>query len=565
MFKTESSPSLIAPPRCSLIKVAALYRAVIPAGLLVLAVAVLYGQFLWNPIFFDDLPFFMTDNDGNQLVSNFHFSPLELRSLPYATLAWGKTWFGLEMFHFRVENLLLHAAVVVALFYFLAVLFTAVYGKDAKENAMSPWYAAFFAALLFALHPVAVYAAGYLVQRTIIMATLFSLLALLAYVHGCVRQQPLWLWLSVPFYYLAVFSKEHAIMLPAAMLALTILLHEDWRAKLKERWRIFAALAGIAVLVLLIRKGLLGSVYEIDAPEMLLGMDSKLAYPLSVLTQSWLFFKYIGLWLFPNPAWMSVDMREPFAQSLLSPYLIAAGCFVAWGAGAFWLLLKRGQAGLAGFALLFPWLMFLTEFSSVRIQEMFVLYRGYLWAVGAFCLLPVLFARVNVRLASFVLVMIALALLPISMERLATFSHPFLLWDDAEKLVKGRTDLPGEYRIYYNRGTELIKIDNPDQAIADLKHAVALSKDFAEAYGNMGAAYFKKGDWPNAVASFGKAIDIAHSGGKYLTPRYIYGRAMAYEKMGEMQKAQLDYKATCQQDSRRCEKAKPAPFLILPQ
>jgi tetratricopeptide (TPR) repeat protein len=247
-------------------------------------------------------------------------------------------------------------------------------------------------------------------------------------------------------------------------------------------------------------------------------------------------------------------MREPFAQSLLSPYLVAVGCFVAWGVGACWLLLKRGSLGLVGFALLFPWLMFLTEFSSVRIQEVFVLYRSYLWAVGAFCLLPVVFARVKVRLASFILTMIALTMFGISMERLMTFSHPMLLWDDAEKLVKNRTDLPGASRIYYNRGTEMIHIGNLDQAIADLKRSIVLDGAVAEAHGNLGAAYFQKGDWSNAITSFSAAIEIAHANGQVVSPRAIHGRAQALEKIGELQKAQADYKESCRLAKRGCEK-----------
>lgn len=343
-------------------------------------------------------------------------------------------------------------------------------------------------------------------------------------------------------------------MLPFVLLALTALLHNDWRAKLKQRWAIFTALAAIALFVLLATRGLFGSVYELNAPEMLQEIDSKLSYPLSVITQSWLFFKYALLWIFPNPAWMSIDMREPFARSLFSLYLVAVCGFIAWGVGAFWLLLKRGRAGLAGFALLFPWLMFVTEFSSVRIQEIFVLYRSYLWAVGGFCLLPVVFAKVNIRMASLILAIIALAMLPISMERLMTFSHPLLLWDDAEKLVKGRADLPGAYRIYYNRGTELIKIDKPDMAIADLKQALALRADLAAAYGNLGAAYVKKREWRSAVESFGTAIEITHKAGDAPQPRFHYGRAMAFEEMGDRQKAQADYKISCRLANRGCEK-----------
>lgn len=540
-----------------------LNRAWVLVPVLLGVVAALYGQFLWNPILFDDLPFFMVDREGNQPVSNYHYSPFELRSLPYATLAWSKAWFGLDMFHFRVENLILHAAVVLALFGFLNSLFATVWGERAKDE-LSTHAAAFLAALLFALHPVATYAAGYLVQRTIIMATLFCLLAMWSYLYGSIRQKPLWLWLCVPFYYLAVFSKEHAIMLPAALLALTMLLHDDWPAKLKQRWAIFVVLAAIAAVVFFLR-GMLGMVYELNAPEMLVETDGNLSYPLSIITQSWLFFKYSLLWVFPNPSWMSIDMREPFARSMLSPYLLAFCGFVTWGMAAFWLLQKRGRTGLAGFALLFPWVMFFTEFSAVRIQEVFVLYRSYLWAVGAFCLLPVILSRLNARTASFIMAVIALAMFPVSMERLMTFSHPVLLWDDAAKLVKGRTDLPGVYRIYYNRGTELIKIDMPDPAIADLKQAIALSKDFAEGYGNMGAAYLKKGDWQSAVASFSKAIEIAHGRNHSSSPRYIYGRAQAYENMGEINNAQDDYRVSCRLANRGCEKTNLAAHAVLPK
>jgi len=89
------------------------------AALLLLTAALLYGQFLWNPIVFDDLQFFMVDATGHQPVDDYRYSIFELRSLPYATLAWGKALFGLDLIHFRIENLLLHAAVAIALFFFL--------------------------------------------------------------------------------------------------------------------------------------------------------------------------------------------------------------------------------------------------------------------------------------------------------------------------------------------------------------------------------------------------------------------------------------------------------------
>ena len=519
--------------------------------LLIFAVATLYGQFLWSPIQFDDRYFFMVDSSGGMPISVFHYSMFQLRSLPYATLAWTTELFGLDLINFRVGNLLLHAAVALSLFYFLKTIFSELCGNQFKES-LSPSSTAFFAALIFAVHPVASYAAGYLVQRSIVMATLFSLLSMLFYMHGSIRKKPLLVWGCVPLYFLAVFSKEHAIMLPFVLLALTMLLHENWQLKLKQRWGVFAALITIAIFVIWVKKNILGVVYEQEAQHMLQQFEgSDLAYPLSVITQSWLFFKYAALWLLPNPSWLSIDMRESFAHSLSSIYLIAAVGFLGWGGGAFWLLRKRGMVGLLGFGLLFPWLMFITEFSSVRIQEPFVLYRSYLWAVGAFCVFPYIVHRLNMRMATVILLAIALVMFPISMERLLTLSNSVMLWRDAQKLVKGRDDLLGADRIYYNSGTELLRIDRPNEAIPDLQQAVRLNDQNWEAYWNLGVAYSKTDNWSRAVDAFSKCVELNPDKPHW---KFYHGRAIAFEKMGQLQRAQEDYRRACQLGKRGCEK-----------
>lgn len=510
--------------------------------LLLAAVAALYGQFLWSPIVFDDIYFFIIDNEGKQPVSSYHWSLLELRSLPYATIAWTVKLLGLDLISFRVEALLLHAAVGVALFFFVLQLYRQAPVLGANEEQMPPviWLA-FFAALLFVLHPVAVYGAGYLIQRTIVMATLFSLLAMLVYLHGSVRRQPLWLWASVPLYYLAVFCKEHAIMLPAVLLALTVLLHEDWRAKLKQCWGIFAAFAAIALFVLLARKGVLGSVYEINAPEMLEQIDGGAhSYMLSILTQSALFFKYLALWLVPNPAWMSVDMREPFAQGAFSVYGLALLAYLMYGLIALKLLFKRGRAGLIGFALLFPWLMFMTEFTTVRIQESFVLYRSYLWMAGGLVVVPLLFLKMRAKPALAALSLISVLMMLLAWDRLTTFSHPLLLWDDAAKLVEGKPYLPGMERIYHNRGISLSKTRLKQEAIADYTTAIKMSPDYSYVYNDRGVMYLELQRYAEAMSDFDAAIRIKPD---YSLP-YI-GRGVVLKKFGRLEEARQSFGTAC--------------------
>lgn len=524
------------------------------ALLLIMAVSVLYGQFLWNPIVFDDLDFF---REGSAALRHFgnDFAPLEVRWLPYATLAWTAKVLGLNMNGFRIGNVFLHAATVVALFLFLSKLFSHVLANKselAQNNRLSPNWMAFFSALLFALHPVVVYGVGYLIQRTIVMATLFSLLGLLTYLRGVTEGRRVWLVVSVVFYYLAVFSKEHAIMLPVVMLALTVLLVQSPLLFLKRLWAVYMACALIAVYVALQKMGILGGIYEPAATGMLSKIEVKHPYILSVLTQSYLFLKYWLLWLLPNPTWMSVDMREPFANSLFTFYWLAALAFLGYGVLAVRLLFARGILGLLGFAMLFPWILFFTEFSTVRIQESFVLYRSYLWMAGGFSILPALLVLLTAKRAFILLLLCSILLVPISMDRLITFSHPLLLWDEAKTLVKNKLGLPGVHRIYYNSGMSLIDVDRYQEGLADLQMALALEPRSFIVHGGVAVGYLKLKRYPEAIAEFSKSIEME--------PAYVnayHGRGLAHYEFGNKVAALADFEKSCELGWKSgCTKAK---------
>ena len=523
-------------------------------GLLLLVVVALYGQYLWNPILFDDTHLFLLDAAGNLPVSQQQFDFLGIRSLPNATLAWTLALFGRELIYFRLGNLLLQVAVVISVYGCIQQLRAASALHNASPTTSPDRSVAFAAALLFAVHPVAVYAVGYLAQRTILMATLFAVLALWSYARGCTPWQArwhwLWLWLSVPLYYLSAFSKEHAVTLVLLFPLLTVLLCPDWRAGLRRaRWVLLAlALLALAVVLLHARatKGpMFAGVYEIDAATLLSQTPLDHPYLSSVLTQCALFFKYAGLWLLPNPAWMSVDMREPLAAGWDMTYAGAVALYLLWGAVGLLLVARRGRAGFVGLALLFPWLMGWTEFSTVRVQEPFVLYRSYLWAAGAVCAAAVLPAPLRGPRGLALLVLMVAILFGLSMERLHTFSHPLLLWDDAEKLVHGRADRPGAARIYYNRGTILLKAKQLPLAVEDLQQALQLQPHFPQAAGNLGACYVEAAQWELAAASFSRAIEINGNTGEASEGIYYQGRARAEEHQNLPQQARLDYATAC--------------------
>lgn len=364
----------------------------------------------------------------------------------------------------RSANIALHAATAMVLFGFLCRLFQIVIA-----NARG---VAFFGALAFAVHPVAVYGVAYLTQRSIIMATLFSLAALWCVLEALQRRSAGWYAGAAALYGLAIFSKEHAVMLPAVALALVYLVRGPSRP--------LAIAAGAtvvsALIALIMARAFVGSAYEPFVQDV-----GAAAYPLSVLNQASLFFRYLGTWLAPCPCWMSVDLRVAFPRELVGWHTPGLLAFVAYPVAASYLLKRGGAAGLAGFGLLFPWLLALTEFAAVRAQEPFVLYRSYLWMSGLPAALPLIVGRLGPGVRNIVLVAVCLVLAAIARERIETFSDPFKLWDDA---VRKNNDVSAPYveRAYINRGDLHRAGGRPRAALLDFDRAIALNPRVAEGY-----------------------------------------------------------------------------------
>lgn len=522
--------------------------------LLGLAAAAIYGQFLWNPVVFDDIYFFDGTVHAGYLGKLFS---LDLRWLPYATFEWTRSLLGLDLIWFHLGNLALHIANVILLFLFLRRLFEVVLpdkkvvvSDTAPLAALSPAWLAFFGALIFALHPAAVYAVTYLSQRSILMATLFTLVMWRLFLEGVIRENRWWLLASAAAYFLAVLSKENAIMAPAVALSMLLLLREPSLQMFRRVSPTVVLYGLIAVFVVFQVKfrHLLGQAYEVNGSDMLARLAAQdpefklsLAYPLSVLTQSFLFFKYLLLWIVPSPAWMSVDMVEDFARRLWSlPQLLGLIAFVLYPIVAIRLLLQRGTTGLLGFALLSPWLLFATELSTIRIQESFVIYRSYIWMAGLFAAMPFLLQKLPAKRAVAVLIAVVLVMIPATWIRLTTFSHPLLLWDDAARLLENKENRPGVERIYYNRGLMLSNVKLYPQAIEDYSKAISIYPQYSYAYNDRGAAYLEMKNYPQALNDFTRAIALNPQ-----SYRSYLGRAQVYEALNNSDAARLDYRESC--------------------
>jgi protein O-mannosyl-transferase len=473
---------------------------------IVAVAAALYVPFLGNPLVFDDKIFFSGHRFSYYAT---HPLGLDLRLPPYFTLTFTQTfWSGVVVQ--RIVSLFLHMGCALALYRLLLDLQeSALPASSGADRALR----AGIGAAAFALHPVAVYGAAYLVQRSIVMATFFGLLSAILFLRGLRRGSHADALSAALLFSLAVLSKEHAVLLAAAVVPVAFLERGRKRFALRHAAIYLAACAPAAIFVTLRSLGVIGGVYE----EGFNAITAQIAAAsgeqigphtlfLSAVTQAGLFFKYLGLWLWPDPAAMSIDVRVDFVAGW-TPGWIAAKiiAFAASGALGVALLLRRGATGLAGFGLLFFWIQFCVEFTAARFQEPFVLYRSYLWGPGAVCILAAALSLLPRRVALGAGLLACAALAFAAHDRLATFSNPLLLWEDAAALLP-EEPVPWGSRTLYSLGREYLYAGRPEKAIAATERCARLYPETVQCVYARGAIHLQLEQYEQARMFLARAL-----------------------------------------------------------
>lgn len=518
------------------------YPVLIGTGLIAALAGGLYLPFLSNPPVFDDLGFF-----SGRLFSYYATHPLglELRVPPYFSLAFVQVIWGSMSAH-RIVGLAFHIACALALYKLIFDLqrYAAQRAALPPATGLEAHAPAFIAAAAFAVHPVAVYGAGYLIQRMSVFATLFSLISIVLYARGLARRSHTDAISAALVYTLAVLSKETAVMLPAAAVAAGLIVAVERRFALRHAAIYLACCLPAAVLVTLLVKGKIGTAYEPDfgvvSAQIAQGSaPAALASPWleSAVTQAGLFFRYLALWIFPTSGALSLDLRTDLAGAWpLAIAVLAVAGFVAYGALGVALLLGSGRARLAGFGLLYPWILFFPEFVTVRFQEPFVLYRSYLWAPGVLVLLAAGLARLPGRAVVAASVLGLPLLFFQGHDRLRSFSSSLALWEDAVAKLP-RKAVPGGSRTLYNLGREYLYRDRAADAIAVVERCLAEYPGTYDCHIARGSIHLHMEEPRQAIPHFVRAIELRAESG---TARHHLG--VALENQGCEAEARAQYR-----------------------
>jgi hypothetical protein len=488
-------------------------RCSIQLVLLAVTVCLVYANTLDNQFVFDDSRIYnnpyirITSLDWDSLRQVVLHSEPATRPVANLSFAFNYYLHGYQVGGYHLINLLIHVLNGVLLYFLALEIFrTPVFQQWLDRNGkggFSREWTAFFAALLWLVHPIQTQSVTYVIQRMNSLATLFYIASLLFYIRG--RSQPAvklrcFFWgASFLSGVLAMGSKEISITLPLFILLYEWYFFQDMdRGWLRRQFLPLAIVAGGVLVVALFFSGghplqFIQSTY-----------DSR-SFTLSerLMTEPRVLFFYITLLLFPHPARLNLDHDFLLSTSMLEPYSTlpaAAGVIGLFGA----VILFARKNRLLSFAL-FWFLGNLVIESSVLGLELVFEHRLYLPSMMLFLVFAVAVERVvSERFRRVVLMVCLAALLSFwTVERNKVWQDKITLWSDC--VIKS----PGKARPHNNLGVALKEHGRLAEAAAHYKKVIEIDPQFLEAYNNLGNVLSKMGQWDEALDYYSKALEIA--------------------------------------------------------
>lgn len=363
---------------------------------------------------------------------------------------------GMEPWGFKLGNLLLHLLNGALLWWLLRLLFLTPVLQARLPAAQVSWLALALTALWLA-HPLNLTTVLYVVQRMTSLATLFTLLGLIGYLHARLRMQAgrpgmaLLFGATLLCTAAALLSKESGVLLPRYALLLEALL---FRFQTPRRSDALAVRAYGLIFVALPALSL--AIFLAANPDWLEARYAMRPFTLEqrLLTESRVLVEYLGLSWLPAVSRLSLYHDDfPISQSLWAPPGTLAATLVVLSLGALvWLLRRRAPLAALGCG----WFLVghLLESTLLPLEIMHE-HRNYLPGLGPLLVLAAAALWLGRRLARpavapALLVSLALAFGGVTWVRAQQWSHPL---DHAALEAHHR---PGSARAQYALGRLLL-------------------------------------------------------------------------------------------------------------
>ncbi len=478
------------------------------AGLLILVTVILFVRTINNNFYWED-EIFVKDNPHIRYLRNIpiFFNPgyinvyeagfgqryRPLRSLSFALdyKLWGGAVWG-----YHLSNLFLHTGVVLLVYFMM---------KQLSVEIIS----AFFAALLFAVHPIHIESVVYLKNRTDIMCAMFYIAAVIFFIRFVKTKKVIYYMISIFAGIGAFLSKEMALTLPVAITVSWFLLLKQKSGKNIWAIGIYYILLGIYILF---KKFVMGGFY---AP-----------YPYGVAEQAGLIFntfaKYIQLLILPLKLCLDWDIPLKGYVDWTSIALLIV--FIGAVIFSYKKNVLISYFGLMTILTLLPVanIVFLSgrHFAEQR------LYIPSVWFAG-FLTLGIGEVWKNRQTAMSILLAITVLFSLRTILRLNDWRNETTLWT---KTVK---QSPNSFRAWNNLAVVLSRSGKYPEAINAAKRSTEINPNFVDAYNTLGSSYYLLGLYNKSIENFEKAVEL--SVGR--NPTSLMNLATLYSVVGKNEKA----------------------------
>lgn len=432
----------------------------VAAGLIV-AGLLLFGASFNDPFHFDDALITNDSNVTNPAQLTHFFNPFYARQFTFFTFYLNHLVGGLDPAGYHVVNVLIHIFNAVLLFLLL-------------NRYVEQWMAV-VAAAVFLVHPIQTEPALYIYQRSVLLACMFSLLAMIA----LAKRRVGW---AVAAFFLAFESKESAVAVPLAIALLATskgwieieARHFGETNPEKRRLIVWAAFGILAVAL-----GAFALVLLWNEPTV--GFNSGVNPLRYLLTETRVVYTYLRLLVFPFPQSLEYEFHD--AGGILT----VAGILLMLAAAWRWRVLTV----LAFFILLAP------TSSIIPSADAAFEHRLYLPMLAFSLLLAFVLSKVPQRTWIAAAVLVALSI--VTLRRSAVWSTDVALWEDTAQHA------PGKARVWFNLGGAYLGSD-PEKARAALVRALELQPHFPEALYDLGAIEQGKKNWNSALSYYQRAV-----------------------------------------------------------
>ncbi len=426
---------------------------------------------------------------------------------------------------FRVCNAAILAAAGVALIILIGLLLE-ISATAAETDRRLMHRAAVALGLLFVVHPIQTYVVVYVWQRMALLACLFSVASLSAYIaarSGRLGNPAPAYSCSALFFLLALGSKENSVVLPFVVILAEV-------AFFRNTWMTFIARAAICFAVTLTFVGGLSFLESPHGLQESSGIvdtlsryyrESRLTVPEVALTQCRVLFSYLEMILVPLPSNVRLFSPQIVSSHLLDPPITLAALL---GTGSLLItglyLLRRRP--LTGFGLLLFLVNLLPE-SILVPQYLFFGYRVVLPMVGLVLVIADLIMLVSARvrtssrrvpmtvclLAAYAAVIVFLGWA--TMSKADLWTNPVAFWTEVvERLptISQRGERHGTEQALTSLGMSLLQQGRPSEAIKLSRRLPAADPMSFSALVLRGNAYNALGNTDGAESSFRKALEI---------------------------------------------------------